>query len=290
VITNPIYKEFIQLGLINKETVDKISDRTRDKDIPVFIDNESKIIFLGRYDTSDEYYEQTASGPIDDPYFKKNGYYEDDLRRFEQFKTIIKKKNIMDFGCEWGGFLKLAEKEVQSACGVELNINCRSYIQNNLNKIETYDSIKNTKTKFDIITVFHCLEHIPHQQKILRELKTALKKGGLLIVEVPHAKDFLIQSINLPSFREFTFWSEHLVLHTKQSLKKLLSLTGYKNITIDFFQRFGYTNHLGWILDGKPGGHQRYKDLENTQLEESYKSARSEEKVSDTIIAYAYNT
>ena len=30
----------------------------------------------------------------------------DDKRRFQQFKSILNKKKILDFGCEFGGFLK----------------------------------------------------------------------------------------------------------------------------------------------------------------------------------------
>jgi len=111
--------------------------------------------------------------------------------------------------------------------------------------------------------------------------------GGQLIIEVPHAKDFLIQSVDLPLFREFTFWSEHLILHTKESLMKLLTLSGFNNISIEPFQRYGYTNHLGWMLDGLPGGHKKYSEFEIEKLEEIYKSSRCESGTSDTLIAYA---
>ena len=40
-ITNPVYNELIKLGLIKDRNFQVISNKTRDKNIPVYIDNES---------------------------------------------------------------------------------------------------------------------------------------------------------------------------------------------------------------------------------------------------------
>jgi hypothetical protein len=47
-ISNPIYSELLNLNLINKDCLKKISDETRDKSIPVYLDEDSKIIFGSR--------------------------------------------------------------------------------------------------------------------------------------------------------------------------------------------------------------------------------------------------
>ena len=65
------------------------------------------------------------------------------------------------------------------------------------------------------------------------------------------------------------------------------SSSGFNNISIEPFQRYGYTNHLGWMLDGLPGGHKKYSEFEIEKLEEIYKSSRCESGTSDTLIAYA---
>ena len=36
----------------------------------------------------------------------KTPIIEDDLRRVDQFKKYLKNKDILDFGCGWGGFLR----------------------------------------------------------------------------------------------------------------------------------------------------------------------------------------
>ena len=111
-----------------------------------------------------------------------------------------------------------------------------------------YDDLSYISNKFDIITMFHVLEHIPYQLKVLKNLKKKLKNKGKIIIEVPHAQDFLLEILNLESFKKFTFWSEHLVLHTEKSLKKLLKEAGYKNIRINFYQSYILNNHFGWML------------------------------------------
>ena len=58
--------------------------------------------------------------------------------------------------------------------------------------------------------------------KILKEFKTHLNPGGILIVEVPHAKDFLLSNLKNEDFKNFTLWSQHLILHTRESLQRFL--------------------------------------------------------------------
>jgi hypothetical protein len=139
----------------------------------------------------------------------------------------------------------------------------------------------------DLITCFYVFEHIPEQLKLLKKFKKALEYGGTLILEVPHARDFLIQSIDLPEFRSFIFWHEHLVLHTKDSLKAFCDYAGFSNYEIFGYQRYGYTNHLGWMLDRKPNGHEKYANLENVELENTYKNSRVISDTTDTLILIA---
>lgn len=287
-ITNPIYKELIELNLINVDKVIKISDKTRDKNIPVYIDEESKIIFLEKYETTTDYYEENVSGNPKDVNFLNNGYYLDDKRRYEQFKEIIyQSEHVLDFGCEWGGFLKQIEHNSPKISGIELNEQCIAYLQKTMPHGKFNKDVNQVEGNPDLITSFHVLEHIPNQCETLRSLHNLLAYNGTLIIEVPHANDFLIQSINLPEFKQFTFWSEHLILHTKSSLEKVLSKAGFKNINISYYQRYGYLNHMGWMLDRKPGGHDRYNHLFDLNHDDEYKSLRVRTSTADTLIATA---
>ena len=53
---NPIFNELIKLKLISKLNLITLNNKTRDKKIKVIKDLKSKIIFLEKYITSNEYY------------------------------------------------------------------------------------------------------------------------------------------------------------------------------------------------------------------------------------------
>ena len=71
---------------------------------------------------------------------------------------------------------------------------------------------------FDTIFSFHTLEHLPNQIEVLKNLKNYINIGGSLIIEVPHANDFLLKKLEVEEFKEFTLWSQHLILHINHLL------------------------------------------------------------------------
>lgn len=299
-ITNPIYFELLKHKLISKSNLFTLFNRTRDKKINVLKDLKTKVIFLEKYTTANNYYSSTKSKhdkrSINEKSKKKianikilnrhikSPILEDDLRRLNLFKNILKNKHVLDFGCGWGGFLRNL-KNCKSLKGVELRTECINYIKKNT-KIAIADKIDHFNN-VDIITMFHVLEHIPYQINTLKKLRSKLNKGGKLIIEVPHAEDFLLLHQELPEFKKFSFWSEHLILHTYKSLKTILSKAGFKNIKIEYYQRYNFSNHMGWFLKKKPGGHEFFKNFSNKKLNSLYSMNLIRLKQTDTLIAIA---
>jgi 2-polyprenyl-3-methyl-5-hydroxy-6-metoxy-1,4-benzoquinol methylase len=292
-ISNPIYQEFIDLGLIDGRNVELIAPRTRDMAIPVYRDRQSKIVFLGRVERSDTYYRKekpadregdTALVPLASGAVLRTASLDDARRRFEQVRSRIQDKVICDFGCGYGDFLKLTAGVAEKAFGVELRENCVRHIAESDPEVEVRKNIADHAANFDVVTMFHVLEHIPLQTEVLRAVHGKLKAGGEIIVEVPHAEDFLIQSVDIPEFRAFTFWSEHLVLHTRASLRAVLEAAGFRDVEVHPFQRYGFTNHLRWFLERKPGGHEAFARFEDPGLEAAYKKAREADFTCDTLI------
>ena len=102
--------------------------------------------------------------------------------------------------------------------------------------------------------MFHVFEHLPDPIDILSQLKTKMRSSGRVIIEVPHANDFLLNVAENLAFKEFTLWSQHLILHTRFSLKIILEYCGFKNIVIEGVQRYPLSNHLQWLAKGVAGG------------------------------------
>jgi 2-polyprenyl-3-methyl-5-hydroxy-6-metoxy-1,4-benzoquinol methylase len=298
---NPIIKELIKLKLISKSNLITFFNKTRDKRIKVKKDLKTKIIFLEKCLTTDKYYylrrydhENKVKKKIERNIVNNEIFYNnihipiinDDLRRTILFEKYLKNKDILDFGCGRGDFLKNL-RNYKSLSGVELSKDCINYIQKNIKKINMSSDINSFKKKFDVITMFHVLEHIPQQIKTLKILKSKLKKKGKIIIEVPHAEDFLILQDDLKEFKSFTFWSEHLILHTFKSLKVFLLKAGFKNIKIEYYQRYNFLNHLHWFLQRKPYGHYLYKNSISDKLNLSYCKNLKKLGQTDTLIAIA---
>lgn len=142
-------------------------------------------------------------------------------------------------------------------------------------------------SSFEIITLFHVLEHFTNPVKTLQEIAAKLEKGGKIIIEIPHANDFLLSWFDLESFKEFTFWSEHLILHTRQSLKVFLENSGFINISIKGIQRYPLANHLYWLSRGKPNGHNRWSHLSTEALDNAYADMLASLDCTDTLLAIA---
>ena len=64
-ITNPIFFQFIKLKLIYKKNIIKISNKTRDKNINVFRDKISKIIFLEKVFSNSSNHYNTKFSDVD---------------------------------------------------------------------------------------------------------------------------------------------------------------------------------------------------------------------------------
>ena len=287
---NPIIREFINLNLIKFKNLKQISDKTRDKKVKVWQDKNTKIILLDRNLRNPNYYKrkkelfQNKKINIRSNNLSINlNQINDANRRVNQFRKILKNKSVLDFGCAYAEFLSNI-KCSKDLYGIEIRQQCLSYIKKNKKNLRIFSNLSFSKKNFDVITLFHVLEHMPKQVEILQQLKKKLKPKGKIIIEVPHANDILFK---LDGFKQFSLWSEHLVLHTKTSLKIILRKAGFKKIKIHYYQRYNLNNHMGWMLFNKPDGHVFLSKFHGKSSIKKYENYLIKNKISDTLIATA---
>ena len=98
------------------------------------------------------------------------------------------KKNIslLDFGCGLGLTLDTAKKLDWEVKGVEMNEFCINFCEKKNHKVYSYLSEIDENIKFDIITLFDVVEHVPNPTNLLKDLKTKLSKDGFLIITCPN--------------------------------------------------------------------------------------------------------
>ena len=122
-------------------------------------------------------------------------------------------------------------------------------------------------------------------------MKKKIGNGGSIIIEVPHANDFLLNVLKSEAFKEHTLWSQHLILHTRTSLHRFLDYVGFKNIVIRGIQRYPLSNHLWWLTKGQPGGHKKsLAMIDDVMTKAYYESALQGIDATDTLLATATST
>jgi len=93
-------------------------------------------------------------------------------------------KTLLDVGCGTGEFIEAMQKDGWNVTGMETAKEARDMA--NRNDIQIFDDLKNIDEKFQIITMWHVLEHIHDVQKLMKNLKRLLADDGYLIIAVPN--------------------------------------------------------------------------------------------------------
>lgn len=121
---------------------------------------------------------------------------------------------------------------------------------------------------------------------MLAGLARQLKPNGRMIVEVPSAEDALLSLYDCDAFQRFTYWSQHLYLFNASTLEMLARQAGLQVVAVQHYQRYPLSNHLHWLSQGKPGGHQRWAFLDTPELASAYASTLAALGKTDTLIAH----
>lgn len=288
-IENPIFDQLCQLGICARDQLEKVHDRTRDReDISVYRCNKSGAIFLSGTDHIDiSHYD--AKAPTHSFGTEKREIVntnDDSLRRRKRFANLIRGKKWLDVGAGSGAVLDQLAPVAKEAMAVEPQAQASATLE--ALGYKTYRRFEDVeRDDLDCITLFHVLEHIEQPLSVLKQCYQLLAAGGRVVIEVPHASDLLIRHFDSSAFKNFTFWSEHLVLHTRQTLEALVREAGFNQIVIEGVQRYPVANHLHWLAEKRPGGHVHYDFMRDDELDRAYEAMLQRLDMTDTLVLTA---
>ena len=129
-------------------------------------------------------------------------------------------KSILDIGAGTGSFLSFIKSDFRCVTGIEPNQKARELAQEKGISLE--QDLKDVKGKlFDVITMWHVLEHVPNLEETIRDVEALLKPNGILIIAVPN-----FYSFDAAYYKNF--WAafdvpRHLWHFSKASMNKLFS-------------------------------------------------------------------
>tara|TARA_R100001198_G_C5192863_1_gene184855 strand:- start:197 stop:1042 length:846 start_codon:yes stop_codon:yes gene_type:complete len=128
--------------------------------------------------------------------------------------------SLLDVGAGTGDFLKVAKEKGWQVHGMEPNKNAANLA---LEKgIDLKASLNDFEGKqFDVVTLWHVLEHIPDLEETILKLAALVKPQGALIIAVPNFKSFDARYYG-------KFWAaydvpRHLWHFSKESMKNLFA-------------------------------------------------------------------
>lgn len=191
-------------------------------------------------------------------------------QRVGRLMAILKPSmSVLDVGANAGTFLKEVEPYVASVTGIEPGDSHRLWAGRELGLRLVKDIGELRGSKFDVITLFHTLEHVWNPVEFLRMLAGYLAPGGSLIIEVPNINDALIALYKIPAAVAFYYQKAHLYYFSHATLARMISAVGGR-ATVTGIQRYDLSNHLRWAIDGQPGGQGYYNAVLGDQVQTPY--------------------
>ena len=108
-------------------------------------------------------------------------------QKLKLIQKTTKGRSILDYGCGAGDFLLHMKNNGYDVMGMEPNEKANAISKSKVGNDKVVNcELKEINRKFDIITMWHVLEHIPNLNEIIQELKNHLNANGTLIIAVPN--------------------------------------------------------------------------------------------------------
>ncbi len=182
---------------------------------------------IGPYYESEEYvsHNDTKEGLIHKLYHAVRNYsLKQKLKLVGQIQTG---KNILDYGCGTGAFLKVCKDHNYNTLGIEPNPVAVATAAKKGIKCEKPNYLKEIQNQsIDTITLWHVLEHIHKLDYTLEQFDRILTENGTLIIAVPN-----INSYDSKYYKRQ--WAaldvpRHLYHFTPNGIEKVLKTKGFR--------------------------------------------------------------
>ena len=184
----------------------------------------------------DTYYPEAeraaADYRADSPYPELAERYAINQQRMNWLKRWKPNGTLLDIGCGQGHFLRTAGEHGYSASGMDVSESAVEYAVREFGVRASVGEIENLLTdgtQYDLITLWHVLEHFVNPFETLRQVRGLLRDGGRCFIEVPnlHSLKFMLakqkwEGTNHPHY--------HRTFFSAATLRRALRDTGFSEI------------------------------------------------------------
>ena len=196
-----------------------------------FTDPKPDINKIASYYKSDEYISHTNAkkGIFNNIYqFVRKINVKNKFNLINNFSTG---NSILDIGCGTGDFLNYFNEKKWNSIGIEPDESARNIAINKGIKAYPEDKLfYYPDNQFDVITLWHVLEHVYNLHNRISEIYRLLKKNGILIVALPNCNSW-----DTKYYKQFwAAWDvpRHLYHFDKETVKLLFNKYDFELIEI----------------------------------------------------------
>ncbi len=150
------------------------------------------------------------------------------VRKYTIISNYKKAGSILDIGCATGEFLNFFKNKGWQTTGLEPNEKARQFASQayNLDVLDENDIQKLPDKKFDVVTMWHVLEHVHDINERIFQLDRILKDDGIAVIAVPNSKCYDASFYG-------KYWAgydvpRHIFHFTTETLAKLFEKRNFK--------------------------------------------------------------
>ena len=189
---------------------------------------------IGPYYQSENYisHSNTSKGVVNSVYHSVRKYMLGRKRRLVEKVTSLKTGQILDVGTGTGFFLNEMKENGWQVTGTEKSSDARDFAKKefNLDNLPSENLFTLKEKSFDVITLWHVLEHIHLLNENMETFARLLKTKGKLIIAVPNHDSF-----DAKHYREF--WAaydvpRHIWHFAPKQMKQFGEKHGFKLTTL----------------------------------------------------------
>lgn len=183
---------------------------------------------IGPYYQSEDYisHSNTKTGLVNRAYHFARNYMLGAKKRLIE-KNALQKGTLLDIGSGTGYFLDVMQTANWEVQGVEPDSGARNFSKKEFGlKVKSLDALfEFEKEAFEVITMWHVLEHVHRLEDTFQQIHKTLKKKGLLVIAVPNC-----DSLDAKHYKEhWAGWDvpRHLYHFTPKTMELLANKHGF---------------------------------------------------------------
>jgi SAM-dependent methyltransferase len=152
-------------------------------------------------------------------------------RRADEVRRHVAGGRLLDVGCATGEFLQVAAARGFEVEGLEPNPGTSAQARDRgLNvRTATLGDAGYDPASFDVVTLWHVIEHTGSPTQVLGEVRRVLRPGGVVAIETP-AVDTIWFSLLRSRWRQLI--PDHYYFFSRATIAELLRRTGFEPLEV----------------------------------------------------------